>query len=137
MSYRRNSIMGIFATAGIAALMIMLSPSDTLEPEASTSIGKAIDALPPSGAGLAAMPAPAKAPRAYLGGSKATGRVAEVYVKVADNVFLALNQAPRHLQESSERWVDVEFPELLANGAGAARALLNQAEAGVEVGDVV
>jgi len=130
--------MGIFATAGIAALMIMLSQSDTLEPaDSSPSIAKTIDALPPSGAGFAAMPAPAQAPRAYLGGSKATGRVAQVYVKVGENVFLALNEAPKHLQDSAERWVDVEFPELLANDVGAARALLSESEAGVQVGDVV
>jgi len=129
--------MGIFATAGIAALMIMLSQSDSIETSAASSVADAIDALPPSGAGFAAMPAPPKTPQAYLGGSKANGRVAEVYVKAADNVFLALNQAPKHLQESGERWVDVEFPELLANDVGSARAVLNQAEAAVQVGDVV
>ena len=97
-------------------------------------------ALPPN----AAMPmSPAQAaprtppPQAYLGGTNATGRVAEVYVKAAENVFLAVREAPRHLQTSGERWADIEFPDLLADDTGSARALLNQSEAGVQVGDVV
>ena len=84
---------------------------------------------------LAAPKAPA--PEAYLGGTKTTGRVAEVYIKVAENVFLAVNQAPEHLRKSAERWVDIEFPDLLADDIGSARALLNQSQAGVQVGDVV
>ncbi|MGP1675585.1 MAG: hypothetical protein ACTS6J_00320 [Burkholderiales bacterium] len=141
MNNRRISTAGIFATAAIAALVIMLPQSDSL---ASGLVGpgaSAIAALPPGGARLPMPPAQAapKTPpvEGYLGGTKATGRVAQVYVKVAENVFLALNQAPQHLRQSGERWADIEFPDLLANDIGSARALLNQSEAGVQVGDVV
>jgi len=109
MNHRAASAAGIFVTAGIALLMLMPA--------------------------LAAPKAPA--PEAYLGGTKTTGRVAEVYIKVAENVFLAVNQAPKHLRKSAERWVDIEFPDLLANDIGSARAVLNQSEAGAQVGDVV
>ncbi len=132
---------GMFAMAGMALLMFTLPRSDALEPGRSGSVGSVIDALPASGAGWPSSP-PQTAPKApppegYLGGAKATGRVAQVYVKVAENVFLAVNQAPEHLQRNAERWVDIEFPDLLANDVGSARAVLNQSEAGVQVGDVV
>lgn len=141
MNNRRVSTAGIFATAAMAALLIMLPQSGSLASGPVGPIDSAIAALPPNGAGLSMSPtqaAPGTAPPAvYLGGSKAAGRVAEVYVKVAENVFLAVREAPRHLQTSGERWADIEFPELLANDTGSARALLNQSEAGVQVGDVV
>ncbi len=141
MNYKPVLKVGMFAAAGIGALMFMLSPSEPLESRLFGSIASAIDALPPSGAGLPMSPAqaPATTPPAhtYLGGTRATGRVAEVYVRAANNVFLAVNQAPTHLQKSAERWVDIEFPDLLADDVGSARAILNQSEAGVQVGDVV
>ena len=141
MKFKPVSTIGICATAGMALMMIMLSPSDSSGSAAFGSLGSAIAALPPSAAGLPVSPpqaAPnAPPPEAYLGGTKATGRVAEVYVKVAENVFLAMNQAPEHVRKSAERWVDIEFPDLLANDIGSARAVLNQSEAGVQVGDVV
>ncbi|MBE0622287.1 MAG: hypothetical protein IH605_16985 [Burkholderiales bacterium] len=139
MNYKPLLKVGIFAAAGIAALMFMLSPSEPLESRLFGSIASTIDALPPSGAGLSMSPAPTGTPstHTYLGGTRATGRVAEVYVRAAENVFLAVNQAPAHLQKSGERWVDIEFPDLLADDVGSARAILNQSEAGVQVGDVV
>ena len=72
-----------------------------------------------------------------LGGSRASGRVAAIYVKGADNLFMALAQAPQHLQKNAERWVDIEFPELLANEVGNARAVLGHGDAPVQVGDVL
>lgn len=141
MNVRAVSKVGIFVTAGIALLMFMLPQSDAHKSGLFGSVGNAIDALPPSGASMPASlaPAPAQAsrPEAYLGGTVAIGRVSEVYVRVAENVFLAVDQAPEHLRNSAERWVDVQFPELLANNAGSARAVLNRSDAGIEVGDVV
>ena len=105
------------------------------------SIGSAIDALPATAAGQpsAMVPAPAEAlrPEVYLGGTVATGRVAEVFIKAAENVFLNVNQAPEHLKKNAERWVDVQFPELLANDTASARAFVNRSDANVSVGDVV
>lgn len=140
MNYRPVLKVGILASAGVAALMLMLSQLQPLEYGLFGSVASAIDALPPSGAGRSLSPAQAAGTppaQAYLGGTKATGRVAQLYVRVAENVFLDVNQAPKHLQESGERWVDIEFPDLLANDTASARALLNQSEAGVQVGDVV
>ena len=73
----------------------------------------------------------------YLGGSRASGRVAEVYVKSGDKLFLALRQAPQHLRKNAELWIDVEFSDSRANDIASARAVLNPRQAGVEVGDVV
>lgn len=105
------------------------------------SVANLIDALPSTASGqpssLAGAAAQKQPPEAYLGGKLATGRVSEVYIKVADNVFLSLDRAPEHLRATAERWVDVEFPELLAGDTGSARAFLNRSDAKVAVGDVV
>jgi len=124
-----------------------LPPTFTQTQSGHTRIGNAdalsnaIDTLPPTAAGQPSSVAPASAeaqrPTAYLGGTVATGRVAEVYVRVADNVFLSIDRAPKHLRDSAERWVDVQFPELLANDTGSTRAFLNRSDARVAVGDVV
>lgn len=148
MKDRAVAAVGIFASAGIVISLSVLSASvqpqsDNLKYGFFASVGSTIDALPPSGAGLPVSPAPAapKAPSAdaYLGGTKASGRVAELYIKVAENVYLASNQAPEHLRKRAERWVDIEFPDLLAGEIGSARGMLNQSqmEIEVEVGDVV
>jgi hypothetical protein len=132
--------------AGMVGLMFALAQSGghrsgSFHPAKTGSVGNAIEALAPTAAGqpssLTTAPAEAQRPEVYLGGKLATGRVAEVYVRVADNVFLALDRAPEHLKNSAERWVDVQFPELLANDTGAARAFLNRSDSKVAVGDIV
>jgi len=141
MNRNSNSILGIIVSAGIAVLILALPQPGTLKPGRFCSIGHTIAALPPSGAGSPSpeTSASAGAPRtdAYLGGTKATGRVVEVYVKVAEGVFLSVDRAPEHLRNSAERWADLQFPELLANDLGSARAILNKNEADIRVGDVV
>ena len=143
MDDKQDSTAALLIVACISLIGMLIALSRSGEPGSgySGSVGSHIDALPPSGAGRPASPPQAK-PNAspaeeYLGGTNATGRVAEVYVKVAENVFLAMDRAPAHRRDSAERWVDIEFPDLLANGIGSARAVLNQSEAGVRVGDVV
>jgi hypothetical protein len=126
----------------MAALLLMLPPPGASAAGTLSALGSAVDALPPSAAGRPALPpqtlpAPPPAPEAYLGGTRATGRVAEVYVRVAENVFLAAGRTPEHLRRGAERWVDIEFPELLADDTGAARAFLHRGAAEVQVGDVV
>ncbi len=139
---RTIALLGLGVMAGLVALMFALAQSGaTLPPGKAGSLGSTIDSLAPSAAGqpssLAPAPAQGQRPEAYLGGKLATGRVAEVYVRVADNVFLSLDRAPEHLKSSAERWVDVQFPELLANDTGSARAFLNRSDAKVAVGDIV
>ena len=132
---------GVFVTAVATALALILPQPGTVAPGTSGPISSAIAALPPTGAGLPNPPMPASTGAAhhdtYLGGSKATGRVAEVYVKVAENVFVAADRVPEHLRKDAERWVDVQFPELLGGDVESARAVLRQSEPGVQVGDVV
>jgi hypothetical protein len=145
MNDRNVSILAFFVAAGMLALLFALTRSGESAAGIPGSVGSSIDALPPSGAGIptsfapAPVSAPAQAPQAeaYLGGTVATGRVAQVYLRVAENVFLAVDQAPEHLRHRAERWVDVQFPELLANSTESARAVLERGEAGVRVGDVV
>ena len=91
-------------------------------------------------AGAAALLCAAAAPAQnadHLGGAKASGRVAAIYLKGGDNLFLALKQAPRHVQKNAERWVDIEVTDAHANGTGVVRALANASTAGVQVGDMV
>lgn len=90
-----------------------------------------------SSALAAAMLAACAGPEAYLGGARATGRVAQVYVKVAEDVFLAADRAPEHLRKSAEHWADIQFPDLLADRIGSARAVFNPYEAELQAGDVV
>jgi len=140
---RPISFLGILVLAGMTGLLFMLAQSGKPQFGKPQSASSAIDALPPTAAGQPSSLAPApvagsgERQESYLGGTIATGRVAEVYIRVADNVFLALNQAPEHLKKSAERWVDVQFPELLANDTGSARAILNRSDTKVAVGDVV
>jgi hypothetical protein len=140
---RPISLLGIFVLAGMTGLLFALAQTGKPQFGKPQSISSAIDALPPSAAGqpsaLAPAPVPGEVqrPESYLGGTIATGRVSDVYIRVADNVFLAVEQAPEHLKKSAERWVDVQFPELLANDTGSARAILNRSDTRVAVGDVV
>ena len=73
----------------------------------------------------------------YIGGSRAIGRVSDVYLKVGSSVFLTLDRAPETLRKSAERRVDVQFPNLLANGAGTASAFISDSQSSIGVGDIV
>jgi len=143
MNDKQLSMLGLLVAAGMIGLLFMLTESVASTSANAGSASAFIDALPPSGAGLpsslapAPSQTPAPAPEAYLGGTVATGRVAQIYVKVAENVFLDAERAPEHLRNRAERWVDVQFPELLADDTEFARAILNRGEAEVQVGDVV
>jgi len=145
MNDKHVSSLGVAVGAGMLALLLSLAERDLHAPDGSDAVASFIGALPATAAGLPSSlpPAPARAsrteqmPRAYLGGTSATGRVAQVYIKVAEGVFLDIDRAPQHLRDSGERWVDVQFPVALADGSGAARAFLEGAEARVQAGDVV
>jgi len=140
MNHKAVSVAGILIGIGIALPLPLLPCAQAVEFRLSAPAASAINALPASGAGLAtasAPEAPQAPPQAYLGGTSATGRVAAIYIKVGENVFLAADQASAHIRKDAERWVEIEFPELLANDTGSARARLQQSEAAVEVGDVV
>jgi hypothetical protein len=98
---RQISMLGIFVSAGMIGLMAVMVQMGRPDFGNSGSISGAIEALAPTGAGQASSAAPpAAAPQrteTYLPGSVAAGRVADVYIKVADNVFLLVDQAPEHL----------------------------------------
>jgi hypothetical protein len=142
MTERSVSLILVIVTGAMLALIFGLSNRDVSGPSRAEQLAVDLNALSPSAAGIPSTSdiAPPIAPRSgdgYIGGSKATGRVAGIYLKVNQGVFLALERAPETLRKTAERYVDVQFPDLLANGSGAARAFLSDAQASVGVGDIV
>lgn len=137
---RSEAVLALAGTVAITALLLRVDDPRQASPELAAI---EINALPPTSAGIPTAPewsgqaAPAPRRDAYMGGTKAAGRVSEIYLKVGQNVFLALDQAPAHLRNSAERWVEVEFPDLLANGSGTTRALIDSSQPSIAVGDVV
>ncbi len=73
----------------------------------------------------------------YIGGTSATGLIVGVHLKIGSGVFLSFDLVPKTQRKSTERWVEVEFPESLANGAGSAIAFISDSESSIGVGDVV
>jgi hypothetical protein len=115
------------------------APADGISPLASAlpatpaagDVGKAIESLPPTAIGAAA-----DAP-ATLGGTTAKGRVERIYVRVRDGVLIDLAMAKGEEREGW-RYASIEFPDVLANGATAARVLVPRAnENDVVAGDIV
>ena len=72
-----------------------------------------------------------------IGGARATGRVAGVYLKIGAGVFLSFDLVPQTRRKSAERWAEVQFPDLQANGAGSAMAFISDSQSGIGVGDIV
>ena len=134
MNDRRLSIFGILSFAALVSTLYVLAPQPVEAPRAGDAVIGAIDALPATAAGNVDSTGPAQV---YMGGTAAQGRVSQLYVKAAENLFISVDRAPRKLLESPDRWVEVEFPELLANGSESARAMITSVEAGIQVGDVV
>ncbi len=82
-------------------------------------------------------PAPdASASQASMAGKAAQGRVERVYVRVAEGVLLELDKVLPH-QRGGERYVDIAFPDPLADGATLARAMVPESNQNIGVGDVV
>jgi len=134
MNDKRLSIVGILSFATLVGTLCVLAPQRAEAPLAEGVVIGAIDSLPATAAGNVESTGSAQV---YMGGTAAQGRVSQLYVKAAENLFIAVDQAPRNLLKSPDRWVEVEFPELLANGSESARAMITSVEAGIRVGDVV
>lgn len=134
MNDKRLSIVGILCFATLVGTLCVLAPQRVDAPRAAEAVIGAIDSLPATAAGNVESTGSAEF---YMGGTAAQGRVSQLYVKAAENLFIAVDQAPRDLLKSPDRWVEVEFPELLANGSESARAMITSVEAGIQVGDVV
>lgn len=137
---RTEVLLAMAGTLGLGALMMR---PDSPASHGSDVVAIEINALPSTSSGIPTAPdwtrqaAPAPRRDAYMGGTKATGRVSEVYLKMGQGVFLAWDQAPAYARNTAERWVEVEFPDLLANGSGTTRALIDNAQPSITVGDVV
>ena len=147
---------GVLATAiAAAAIYVFLSgaPADIATGpisfhEAAPPAPEDINTLPPAAAGVpSSIPLPhaparaatvpdADAQRDHLGGTTAKGRVRDVYVRVAGGVLQELAHAMPH-QREGWHYVDIEFPDPIANGVAGARALVPERETAVGVGDVV
>ena len=123
---RSDALLAASVGVALAGLFLFVSPGIP-DPAQQGLSAAGIDALPPSGAGVPS----------GQGETMATGRVAGVYLETGQGVFLALDQTPAHLRTTAARWVDVEFPDLLANGSGAARAMIDASQPSIGVGDLV
>lgn len=110
---------------------------------------KMIETLPASASGMpSAVQAPAapqaqqapaadpSAPQASMAGKAAQGRVERVYVRVAEGVLLELDKVLPH-QRDGDRYVDIAFPDPLADGATLARAMVPESNQNIGIGDVV
>ena len=128
------------AGLGLSTLVSVSTHRISLEALPPTAAGAP---WPPAGTGSPApglVPAPAPGPDAAkpsLAGLEAQGRVKAFYVRVENNVMLALERTPQHLRKPENLYVDIEFPDLLRNGAGSATGLLGEAYEGAQVGDIV
>ncbi len=143
MTEKSVPLLLLMVAGAILAMIFTISSHDGVGLAAPAQFAGELNALPPSAAGLAAaselnQPAKETAPAdGYIGGTRATGRVSDIYLKLDQGVFIAIDQAPESLRRSAERWVDVQFPELLANSTGAARAFISKAQANIGPGDIV
>lgn len=106
-------------------------PGAALAARAETDAGPDLNSLPATAAGVP------EARMSDLGGRRLVGLVRNLYVRVADNVLLDTAHTPGTLiTPDTAMFADVEFVELLPNGAEAMRAQLIDIS-GVQVGDVV
>ena len=141
---RAVSMAGIGAVAMLLAGLIGISaqartkapedaPRAAFAASTGTIVGADLNALPATAAGVPE----GQRLEAVLGGKRLTGRVRNLYIRVANNVFLDVAHAPKTLiTRDTVHFVDVEFPELLPNGAEATRAqLVDMSD--VQVGDIV
>lgn len=122
------------------AAQIGRAADDTGAPSGQMTMGNTINGLSPAGLGYASsrqFPKILHPVGDYLGGTEVAGRVAGIYIRLAQGVFISIDQAPGNVRNSAERWVEVQFPEALGNRLAEAPALLDANRANVEIGDAV
>lgn len=101
-----------------------------------------IAGLPPSAAGplssadLQGSRSTAPAGRTDIGGTRVTGQVTQVYVRVEQGVYLAWERTPETLRRKGEVYADVRFPELLANGQESTLAYIGRGVDDLRQGDI-
>jgi hypothetical protein len=122
---------------------VSTGPTASLIPSALDRSLRVIESLPPTAAGpadaSAARQSSSANPRSAqesLGGTTATGRVDAVAVRVAEGVLIDLGSALPS-QRGGQRYVTLDFPAPLANGATQFRALVPEGDGGIDIGDVV
>ena len=74
--------------------------------------------------------------RTDIGGTRATGQVTQVYVRVEQGVYLAWDRTPETLRRKGEVYADVRFPELLANGQESALVYIGRGVDDLRQGDI-
>lgn len=104
----------------------------------------AMSALPATGAGVPQLPGmraqepPALQPEdSGQPGSTVRGRVAQIYVRVQEGVYLALERAPQHLREAKNLYVEIEYPDALKSGETGVRGYVGEGHENLRVGDIV
>ena len=138
------SVTGIGAVtlllAGLLAISAQIwakSPGDNSGVRFGTRAEKVLEvdlnALPATAAGIPE----SKGAESDIGGKRLVGQVRNLYVRVAHDVLLDASQVPKHMITGDTIYfADVEFPELLPNGAEALRAQLFDMS-DVQRGDIV
>lgn len=130
MNIKRNWIIGAAATATLLATGGTAIHFSTQRAGGTDGVATSVETLPPSATGR----------RPNLAGTVVTGRVAAVYVEVAKDVFMSIDQANDKLKMNAPRQVQVEFPDRLVTKDDAATAAYKSVADGgpdVKVGDLV
>ena len=150
---KRIGLAAALIAAGIAAFVVSTSngrrddistgPLASSVPSAPDRSLRVIQSLPPTAAGpadaSAAKPASSASQSSTidsLGGTTATGRVDAVAVRVAEGVLVDIASVLPS-QRGGQRYVTLDFPAPLANGATQVRALAPDGDGGIDIGDVV
>jgi CRP/FNR family cyclic AMP-dependent transcriptional regulator len=131
---------GLLASAAVIGLAFVLVPSDKPGGGGPDTVALSLNKLPATGAGLPSALTPAAGPvpdAASVSGSLAAGRVAQVYIKSAEGVFIDVGGASDRLKQGAQRWVEVQFPEAVGGTASSALALLGDARDEIAAGDIV
>ena len=99
-----------------------------------TAAGRPLDLLQPA---QLAEPVALQPDDSGLPGSTVRGRVARMYYRTHDNIFLAAEHTPTHQRIPERLFVEVEYPDPLKSGARSALTWADEGFADVRIGDVV
>lgn len=150
---RRAVLAAVLIAAAVATFVVSARdghPDDIFTGPLASSVPSApdrslrlIESLPPTAAGPTGASTARQTPPASqsstpdsLGGTTAIGRVDGVAVRVAEGVLVDMASALPS-QRGGQRYVTLDFPAPLANGATQVRALAPDSDGGIEIGDVV
>lgn len=109
------------------------APSQPVEP---TAAGRPLDLLAP-GAESAELPIPLQPDDSGQGGSTARGRVARMYYRTHENIYIAAEHTPAMQRQPDRLYAEVEYPDRLKSGALSVLTRVDERFGDVRIGDVV